>query len=159
MWTQPEHAALLRIDQAHQDCQQFYTIERRKEQRIVREQLKVRPDDEDLLALSESLAAPGRALDTAIANAGTAKETRDELRSLAAPSPKALAELAKAVSTIHEIRYRAVGDLANKSSGEAPTKQSIAQIIVNMPGAISQPREKRAIEVHPTAPQELGDGT
>jgi hypothetical protein len=143
------------LDEALKDYQQYYTSDRIAEMRIGREQLRTRPEDEDLIKLMNEMEAPQRMLDSARANEKTAKEERDELRHTAAPSPKALAELAKAVATIHDIRYRAVGDMVNKGSGEPPSRQVVANIMVNMPGAIGQPRERRAIEVQPVPPQEL----
>jgi uncharacterized protein YjcR len=143
------------LDEAMQEYQQYYTAERRSELHVAKEQAKLRPEDVDLVKLIDDMGAPARALESARANEKTAKEERDELRHTAAPSPKALMDLAKAVATIHDIRYRAVGDMVNKGSGEVPIRQTVASITVNMPGAIGTPRERRVIEIKPVDPQQL----
>lgn len=148
------HAAVL--DGAIEDALLFYTPEKRREWLSIKRRFDRQPSDEDQEWL-DNYGELQRSLDEATANATRAKDDRDELRKCAAPSPKALAEMAKAVATIHDIRYRAVGDLANKGSDDI--KRVAAQIIVNMPRAIAHPREKRAIEIRTLPVEELGDGT
>lgn len=80
------------------------------------------------------------ALETAKTRLMNARGERDQCRKAAAPSPKSLAELAKAITEIQGIRYRALGDLPNAMTGERSTApQTAAKIYINMPGAIRPP--------------------
>lgn len=79
-----------------------------------------------------------------------AGDVRDTLR-MYLSNPKRYKELALGLAQVHELRYRALGDVPNVQAGSKPdAHRQLTQIVVNMPGIVSKPRQAIEAETHTT---------
>jgi hypothetical protein len=82
-----------------------------------------------------------------------AREIRDTLRMYLA-NPKRYKELAVGLAQVHELRYRALGDVPNVQSGNKPdAHRTLTQIVVNMPSVVARPRQPIEVQTVADAPE------
>ena len=76
--------------------------------------------------------------------------TRTETKIFERLTPKNIRDLSCAAATIHDLTYRALGDIPAKKDPNQSDSAPRAQIIVNIPSILAQPRDlTRVIEVSP----------
>lgn len=67
-------------------------------------------------------------------------------------TPKAFRDLVAAIATIHDLTYRALGDVPAKKDANQPDRPASAQIHVHLPAAIASPRSgARTIDIKANA--------